>query len=87
VFRKTPETLQLNALTSTGRMFSENVFEFYEDKIAWHNSFRKQVTKCINKSSFSPLYFANIGKPNAPIRVLVAMMILKTNFCPLSLKK
>ena len=77
MFRKTAETVQLNAFTSPGRLFSGNALTFYEDKTAWHNLFREQVTMRINESSFSPLYCANNGTPNAPIRVLVAMMVLK----------
>jgi len=77
MFRKTAETVQLNAFTSPGSLFSGNARKFYEDKTAWHNLFRQQVTMRINESFFSPLYCANNGTPNAPIRVLVAMMVLK----------
>jgi len=77
MFRKTSETVQLNAFTSPGSLFSGNALKFYEDQTAWHNLFREQVTMRINESSFSPLYCANNGTPNAPIRVLVAMMVLK----------
>jgi hypothetical protein len=77
MFRKTSETVQLNAFTSPGSLFSGNARKFYEDKTAWHNLFRQQVTMRINESFFSPLYCANNGTPNAPIRVLVAMMVLK----------
>jgi hypothetical protein len=77
MFRKTSETVQLNAFTSPGSLFSGNALKFYEDKTAWHNLFRQQVTMRINENSFSPLYCANNGTPNAPIRVLVAMMVLK----------
>jgi len=77
MFRKTSESVQLNAFTSPGNLFSGNARKFYEDKIAWHNLFRQQVTMRINESFFSPLYCSNNGTPNAPIRVLVAMMVLK----------
>jgi len=77
MFRKTSKTAQFNIFTSPGTLFSGNALKFYEDKTAWHNSFRQQVTMRINESSFSPLYCANNGTPNAPVRVLVAMMILK----------
>ena len=54
MFRKTAETVQLNAFTSPGSLFSGNALKFYEDKTAWHNLFRQQVTMRINESSFSP---------------------------------
>jgi hypothetical protein len=31
----------------------------------------------INESLFSPLYCENNGTPNAPVRVLIAMMVFK----------
>ena len=77
MFRKTPETVQFNIFTSPEALFSGTALKFYEDKTAWHNLFRQQVTMRINESSFSPLYCANNGTPNAPVRVMVAMMILK----------
>jgi len=49
----------------------------YEDGHAWHNQFRKQVTMRIDESIFSPLYCEDNGTPNAPVRVLIGMMILK----------
>ena len=77
MFRETSKTAQFNIFTSPGTLFSGNALKFYEDKTAWHNLFRQQVTMRINENSFSPLDCANDGTPNLPIHVLVAMMILK----------
>lgn len=77
MFRKSPESSQLNIFTSSKTLFSENSLRMYEDEAAWHNQFRKQVTMRINENIFSPLYSQNTGTPNAPIRILVAMMVLK----------
>ena len=77
MFRKTSKTAQFNIFTSPGTLFSGNALKFYEDKTAWHNLFRQQVTMRINESAFSPLYCSDNGTPNSPVRVLVAMMILK----------
>jgi hypothetical protein len=49
----------------------------YEDPKAWHNQFRNTITFKINEEIFFPLYDDRTGRPNASIRVLVAMMILK----------
>jgi hypothetical protein len=46
-------------------------------KDAWHNKFREQVTNRVDESNFKPLYGSNNGTPNAFLKVLVAMMILK----------
>ena len=77
MFRKTLNAAQFNIFTLPGALSSGNALKFYEDKTAWHNLFRKQVTIRIKKNSFSPLYYANNGTPNSPVHVLVTMMILK----------
>ena len=66
MFRKTSETVQLNAFTSPGSLFSGNALKFYEDTTAWHNLFRQQVTMRINESSFSPLFMGKLC-PNSKI--------------------
>lgn len=77
MFRKTSESVQLNLYASPESLFSGKSLKLYEDKTAWHNQFRQQVTMRIDESLFSPLFCANNGTPNAPVRVLVAMMVLK----------
>ena len=77
MFRKTSKAAQFNIFTSPGTLSSGNALKFYEDKAAWHNLFRQQVTMRINENSFSPLYCANNGTLNSPVHVLVAMMIIK----------
>ncbi|HDL00842.1 MAG TPA: transposase [candidate division Zixibacteria bacterium] len=77
MFKKSSESIQQNLFTSGTSLFSGKSQKLYEDELAWHNQFRKQVTMRINESLFSPLYCSNNGSPNASIRVLVAMMILK----------
>ena len=47
------------------------------DLNGWHNVFWDQVTSRIDESSYSVLYDKNRGRPNASIRVLIGMMILK----------
>ena len=48
-----------------------------EDPNSWHNVFYDQVTRRIDEGIFRVLYSEGIGRPNAPVRVLIAMMILK----------
>ena len=76
MFKKSAESIQQNLFTCGTSLFSGKSQKLYEDKLAWHNQFRKHVTMRINESLFSPLYCSNNGSPNASIRVLVAMMIL-----------
>ena len=77
MFKKSSESGQLNMFTSPKSLFTGNTLKMYEDKQAWHNHFRQQVTMRIDENMFRPLYCQNNGTPNAPIRILVGMMILK----------
>ena len=77
MFKKSSESGQLNIFTSPKSLFSGNSLKMYEDKQSWHNQFRQQVTMRIDENILRPLYSATNGTPNAPIRTLVAMMVLK----------
>jgi len=77
MFKKSSKSGQLNMFTSPKFLFSGNSLKMYEDDHAWHNQFCKQVTMRIDEDIFRPLYCQDNGTPNAPIRVLVAMMVLK----------
>jgi len=77
MFKKSAEAIQFNIFTSPTALFSGNTLKFYENKTAWHNLFRQQVTMRIDEDIFSPLYCNNNGAPTTHIRTLVAMMILK----------
>jgi len=77
MFKKSSKSGQLNIFTSPSSIFSGNSLKMYEDDKAWHNQFRKQVTMRIDEDIFGPLYCQDNGTPNAPIRILVAMMVLK----------
>ena len=77
MFKKSSESGQLNIFTSPKTLFSGNSLKMYEDKQSWHNQFRQQVTMRIDENILRPLYSATNGTPNAPIRTLVAMMVLK----------
>ncbi|MBN2738762.1 MAG: transposase [Spirochaetales bacterium] len=77
MFKKSLESSPLNIFTSPKSLFSGNSLKMYEDEQAWHNQFRKQVTMRIDENIFRPLYCQDNGTPNASVRVLVAMMVLK----------
>lgn len=50
------------------------------DANAWYNIFLEQITKRISEAVFSVLFDDVTGRPNASIRLLVAMLILKEGF-------
>lgn len=77
MFKKSTKSIQQNLFTSGTSLLSGKSLKLYEDESAWHNQFRNQVTMRVNESLFAPLYCLNNGSPNASIRVLVAMMVLK----------
>jgi len=51
-----------------------------EDPNAWHNLFYRNVTSKIDENIFKILYCHNNGRPNASVRILIAMNILKEGF-------
>lgn len=77
MFKKSSNSPQLDFFTSPKSLLSGKSLSLYEDDTAWHNQFRDQVTMRIDESIFSPLYCKDNGTPNAPVRILIAMMILK----------
>lgn len=77
MFKKSSKDPQLNIFSSPSSLLSGKSQKIYEDKTAWHNKFREHVTSQVHEEIFKPLYCSDNGTPNAPIRVLVAMMILK----------
>ena len=77
MFRKTSTSLQLSLLTSVNQHLTNKSARQYEDQKEWHNVFYRQVVCKINEDIFSVLFSNGKGTPNASIRVLIGMMILK----------
>lgn len=77
MFRKTQIESQLGIFSSPSSLLSGKSKKLYENHQAWHNIFRQQVTMRINENLFSELFCSNNGTPNASVRVLIAMMVLK----------
>lgn len=76
MFKKTSENSQLDMFT-TENYLNGTSLKFYNDKGSWHNLFREQVYARVDEEIFGVLYSDGMGAPNASIRVLVSMMILK----------
>jgi hypothetical protein len=77
MFKKSSKVTQLNVFSSPSSLLSGKALTEFEDKSKWFNQFYDVVTVNIDEEIFKDLYCQNNGKPNASIRVLVAMMILK----------
>jgi hypothetical protein len=77
MFRKTQTNKQINAFSSPGTYFGKSSSKFYESAASWHNQFRKNVVNQIDETIFEVLFDEKNGAPNASVRILVGMMILK----------
>ncbi len=80
MFKKSNKEPQLDAFASVPTMLESLAFKQYSDQGHWHNQFREQVVMRIDESTFSVLFNDTTGAPNAPIRTLIGMMILKESF-------
>jgi hypothetical protein len=80
MFRTSPDSSQIDLLSNVEQFLREHDQEKLNDPNAWHNVFLDQVTKRIPEARFAELFDKEGGCPNAPIRLLVAMLILKEGF-------
>jgi hypothetical protein len=77
MYRKSDSHKQLDAFSSPIEYLKDSSMNYYLKNDSWHNQFREQVLMRIDESMFSTLYSNDKGAPNASIRVLIGMMILK----------
>ena len=77
MFKETDKNTQLNMFFAPDSMLSGRSLTLYQEKSSWHNVFRKDILMCLDESLFEVLFCKDNGAPNASIRVLVCMMVLK----------
>jgi hypothetical protein len=80
MFRPSKKEKQLDMFSSISGILKGTSGERYNDQNSWHNVFYRQVLGKIDETLFKPLYSEQMGAPNASIRILVGMMILKEAF-------
>ncbi len=80
MFKKSNKEPQLDAFTNVPTMLDSTATKQYNDQCHWHNQFREQIVMHIDESIFSVLFNSTTGAPNAPIRTLIGMMVLKESF-------
>jgi len=51
--------------------------KLFESEKSWHNVFNREIINRIDERPYSVLYSSRMGRPNAPVRILIGMMILK----------
>ncbi len=77
MFKKSSKGTVPTLFGGLAQQFTGAKLKAFQDPMAWHNIFRDQVTGRIDETIFSVLFVGDNGRPNASIRVMVAMMILK----------
>lgn len=77
MFRRSQQSSTPNLFEGISQHLSTKKVKHLEDANAWHNSFYREITSRIDEDIFSPLYVSNDGRPNASIRILIGMLILK----------
>ena len=77
MFKESDKNAQLDIFSTPAEHLRGSSQKFYLKDDSWHNIFRDKVLGHINEQIFSVLYCKDNGTPNASIRVLVAMMLLK----------
>ncbi len=80
MFKPKKSSTDPSLFTGFGQILGNRKMQRIEDKMSWDNIYREQVTNRIDEEIFSVLYSQENGRPNAAIRVLVGMMILKEGF-------
>lgn len=80
MFKPSNKDKQLDMFSNVRNMFRGVSSNQFEDTNFWHNQFRRNVVNQIDETVFKPLYDSRTGAPNASIRVMVGMMLLKEGF-------
>ncbi len=82
MFKKTDPNPQLDMFTAPVMQLGNRASKKYSDPNAWHNQFYSLVTTKIDEEIFKPLFpeGKKSGRPNASIRILVGMSVLKEGF-------
>ena len=77
MFRKTNSNPQISLLSGVNQHLTGSAGRRFSDPTAWHNTFYTQVVSKIDEEIFSVLFSEKEGAPNASIKTLIGMMILK----------
>lgn len=80
MFRRSASTSPTDLFSRFESHLSDRKQRQLNDPKAWHNLVYAHITSKIDEGRFAGLYALETGRPNAPIRQLVTMMILKEGF-------
>ena len=77
MFKKSSISTQANLFSGLSQQVGSKKSTHLDNSEGWHNIFFSEITSQIDESGFAVLYPSHTGRSNAPIRQLLAMMILK----------
>jgi len=77
MFRESEKTKQTDMWKDPRLEMGNRTRDIFDKREGWHHRFRQEVTNRVDEDIFKILYNADKGAPNSPIRILVAMMVLK----------
>ena len=77
MFRKTNSNKQMSLLSGVSQHLTGVSSAKFTDPASWHNTFYKEVVNIIDENIFSVLFSDGKGSPNASVKTLIGMMILK----------
>ena len=77
MFKKSNTDRQIDYLGNVSINLDPKRSEILNDPEAWHNQFFNHVFCRFDEKGFDALYSDGKGRPNAPVRILLAMMALK----------
>lgn len=80
MFKASPDCSQADLFSNVEEFLRKRDQEKLNDPNAWYNVFLEMVTRRIPELRFEGLFDEATGRPNAPIRLLVGMLILKEGF-------
>ena len=80
MFRRSALSSQPDLFSSFESHFKGPKLDRLNDPAAWNNLFYEHITSKVDEDIFRVVFDPDIGRPNAPIRHLVSMMILKEGF-------
>lgn len=80
MYKKTENSKEVNIFSDVNSLITERSKKILEDEKKWYNSFRRDILFRIDEGIFRVLYSDKMGAPNASVRVLVGMMVLKESF-------
>lgn len=77
MFKQSQTTREIDLFKGSSQHFTGKKFKDLTDEKAWHNVFFEEVTSQIDENIFEDIYASKMGRPNASVRLLVSMIILK----------